>query len=643
MKKILAVLLAMLILSTSASALALNYKATLGNEATFETYTEVRENAPVAMAAYNDHYIAHPAMADYPGDTTYIYRSPDMYGINAAVRLNTNIVVYVDESFADKAEAKAYLDNLGLTAIADRFRGSVILVTPNIPYGEDSSGNRTGGFSEADQKNYYALQTAMFAIDAATSEDEDAKTCVDASYYGGFGFYYLIGINGGATFLNNYVVGTLDYVSRIAGLLLINGDMERISTVAAPVPAYLVNAGEDTIAKYCAANGTDAVETSREGSLWYNQNLPVRRVFAAKSEKIDKALIENVYYNFLIKSVRGQEMKVGQNSASSPYKGYGNDQAPYSLSWRNALIDGRTADGINEITTVSDELSEYKNEASGEYIETWFEYIPDEVLNGTAAPGTVPLVLAIHGGGDDPRQYVDGQGWLVVAGKERIAIVAPEYSSIDNFSDEGRAALMKEFPALVRLMLKKYPALDASRVYVNGYSMGSLATCQAMWGDPGVFAAAFPQAGIMNAAPREEDIAKFADIDLPICSSTSEYDLSFNVDSNTHCLVSDFYALVRSFLKVNKMDDIPEKPDFETYPIVGFDADITGTYVMNGEYTNHYWRFLNKDGVPMVGFHYIDGIVHCLYPEYARMVWDFVKHYSRNQETGKIIYNPYVQ
>ena len=643
MKKILAVLLAMLILSTSASALALNYKATLGNEATFETYTEVRENAPVAMAAYNDHYIAHPAMADYPGDTTYIYRSPDMYGINAAVRLNTNIVVYVDESFADKAEAKAYLDNLGLTAIADRFRGSVILVTPNIPYGEDSSGNRTGGFSEADQKNYYALQTAMFAIDAATSEDEDAKTCVDASYYGGFGFYYLIGINGGATFLNNYVAGTLDYVSRIAGLLLINGDMERISTVAAPVPAYLVNAGEDTIAKYCAANGTDAVETSREGSLWYNQNLPVRRVFAAKSEKIDKALIENVYYNFLIKSVRGQEMKAGQNSASSPYKGYGNDQAPYSLSWRNALIDGRTADGINEITTVSDELSEYKNEASGEYIETWFEYIPDEVLNGTAAPGTVPLVLAIHGGGDDPRQYVDGQGWLVVAGKERIAIVAPEYSSMDNFSDEGRAALMKEFPALVRLMLKKYPALDASRVYVNGYSMGSLATCQAMWGDPGVFAAAFPQAGIMNAAPREEDIAKFADIDLPICSSTSEYDLSFNVDSNTHCLVSDFYALVRSFLKVNKMDDIPEKPDFETYPIVGFDADITGTYVMNGEYTNHYWRFLNKDGVPMVGFHYIDGIVHCLYPEYARMVWDFVKHYSRNQETGKIIYNPYVQ
>ena len=35
----------------------------------------------------------------------------------------------------------------------------------------------------------------------------------DAEYFGGFGYTYVIGIDGGATFLNNYVVGTLDYVT----------------------------------------------------------------------------------------------------------------------------------------------------------------------------------------------------------------------------------------------------------------------------------------------------------------------------------------------------------------------------------------------------------------------------------------------
>jgi len=45
----------------------------------------------------------------------------------------------------------------------------------------------------------------------------------------------------------------------------------------------------------------------------------------------------------------------------------------------------------------------------------------------------------------------------------------------------------------------------------------------------------------------------------------------------------------------------------------------------------------------MVGLTFIDDIVHCLYPQYANMVWDFLKHYSRDLTTGEIVYNPYVR
>ena len=191
-------------------------------------------------------------------------------------------------------------------------------------------------------------------------------------------------------------------------------------------------------------------------------------------------------------------------------------------------------------------------------------------------------------------------------------------------------------------MLEKYPALDPARVYVNGYSMGSLSTVITMYSDPSLFAAAYPQAGTMSSLPTEEEIARFADVDLPVCMSTSEYDAGVNVDARTHAIIPAYYELVRCILGLNEID-LPEQPDLDAYPITGFDADITGAYVINGEYTVHTWRFLNDAGVPMVGFNYIDSIVHALYPEYASMVWDFFKHYSRNQQTGEIEYNPYVR
>ena len=636
MKKQLSALAALTMAFTmcaSSNAFALDYTATLGNAPTFETMTEVRANEAAAMQQFSSkQYAAHPVMNDFPGDTTYVYRSADMYGINAAVRLNTNLVVYSDKSFENKDAALAYLKDLGLIDLIDQARGSVILVTPSDP---------EKGFTAQDQQNYYKLQTAMFAINAAGTQDGEAVTYVDASYYGGFGFYYVIGIDGGATFLNNYVSGTLDYVGRIAGMLLVNGDMERISSVASSVPVYLINADEDTVEKYCEANGADAFTETKDMTVWYNQADPVRKVMVQKTDIDLKDAIHDAYYNLFLKSVRGQELKAGLNSASTPYQGYGNDCAPYSLSERNALINGVTADGIHEITTVSDALSAYKTNA-GEYVQTWYEYLPDEVLNNTAPAGTVPLLLAVHGGGDDPRQYVDGQGWLRVAGQERIAIVAPEYSSMGIFAEDGMKALNDAFPALVRYMLEKYPALDASRVYVNGYSMGSLGTCQAMYGDPSLFAAAFPQAGIMNAAPNAEQLKKFADVNLPVCISTSEYDMVFNVDGVTHNIVPDFYTLISAFKTMNDLPALPEKPDFDRYPVTGFDADVKATEEMHGDYTKHEWYFLNDEGVPMVGFQYIEDIVHCLYPQYADMVWNFVKHYSRNLETGAVIYNPYI-
>lgn len=634
MKRLSLLLAASLMLTTVTpmTASALNYSGTLGNEATFETMGEVQTNESAVMEELTgSKYMAHPVMADYPADTTYVYRSADMYGRNGAVRLNTNIVVYTDESFADKDAALAYLKDLGVTDKIDQVRGSVILVTPSDP---------ETGFTAADQKLYYDLQTAVFSINSGEQVEDVSVKYADPLYYGGYGYYYMIGIDGGATFINNYVSTNLDYVSRIAGMLLVGGRMEKSNEVAAYVPTFLVNADEDVVEKYRDANTVDAFTKSADRVVSYNQQYPARQVVDWAGDSSNLAgIIDDAYENLFLKSYRGQTLRNGNSSASTPYQGYTGDQAPYSLHVRNAMVNGVTKDGIHMEEVKDDRFADIAT-ADGEYLQTWFEYVPEEVLDGSVQEGSVPLFLICHGGGDDPRQYVEGQGFLELAGEERFIMVAPDKSMLHTTDADGNTILDRALPELVKYMIDKYPAIDTSRIYVNGYSMGSLATLLAVYGEPSLFAAAFPQAGILGAEPTEEQYAKFAEVDLPIGISTSEFDAALNVDSVTHDIVPDFYDLISTFKTMNEMEALPEA-DFETYPITGFEADTYSETVMNDEYTRHTWTFINDDGVPMVEFDYIDGLVHGLYPEYAKMVWNFVKHYSRDTETRKVIYNPY--
>jgi hypothetical protein len=37
----------------------------------------------------------------------------------------------------------------------------------------------------------------------------------------------------------------------------------------------------------------------------------------------------------------------------------------------------------------------------------------------------------------------------------------------------------------------------------------------------------------------------------------------------------------------------------------------------------------------------LETLVHALYPEFAKIMWNFAKRYSRDQKAGAIKYNPY--
>ena len=619
----------MVSLSFPYGAFALNYTGSQKNQATFETLEETRASSPAAVATLDGNngrtFKSHPVLDGYPKGTTYVYRSPNLYGGRAAARINTNILVFAEKSFASKDAALSYLKDLGVIKIIDEAIGSVVLVTPPDP---------KAGFTAGDQKYYYALQTAMFAQKASEGSGRGAVGYSDGEYFGGFGYLYVVGLDGGATFVNNYVAGTIDYVSRIAGVLLINGKMESIRPVAAHVPAYLVNASDSTVEKYKKANGANAYASANGIETYYDQALPVKRVVVAKDQNPDAAkYIKDAYYNLFVKAMRAGVVNRGLHSASTPYQGYGMDQAPYSLCARNAVINSVTADGIHVSFKSENRFSDVKA-ANGEYLQTWVEYLPDEVLKGTAPAGTVPLFLALHGGGDDPRQFVDEIGLLTLAGSERFAMVAPDHQNI--------AGLLSDvLPKLVKYMLKMYPALDASRVYVTGYSMGGGATLRAINGDPSVFAAAIPMAA-SGYTGTPEQVAQFQKAHLPVMFTTSQFDLGGAFDQANGTIATGYQTQLNLFLGYNAMKKI-DAYDFKTYTINGFKADRMERVTLNGEYENTRWYLNDADGIPMVALAYTANLVHALYPEYAKVGWDFAKHYSRDQKTGAIKYNPYIK
>ncbi len=630
MKKLVCLMMTLVMICISCSALALNYNPHFENEATFETMEEAHENGPVWLSEYTGRvYVGDYCMDDYPAGTTYVYRSPRMYtSLSAAVRMNTTIFVYTDKSFESKDAAKAYLEDMGLIDIIDECYGSVLLVTPITPVTVNENGATVGGFGADDQMAYYKLQTATCNTSASTTVDGQRAYIADSAYYGGLTNHYVIGIDGGATFLNNYVAGVMDYVSRIAGLLLIGGSMDWLYDVASPVPAYLVNPTDKAIEKYKTGNNADAYGVEDGVRHYYNQALPLQGVYVEKTDDVDlKSIVSKVYYNMFIKAQRIPVIKAGIYNPGTLYTDHSFNQAPYSLGNRVAFFTGKTAGGLVILEQADAERFSDITLENGNYLDTWWEVLPEEVLDGTAAPHSIPLILGNHGGGDDVMQFIDELGLLPVCERERVAIVGAYHSGLTNINNQI-------LPALVRYMLETYEALDHSRVYACGYSMGGMATAAATYGAPELFAAVCPMA-IPYYRQTEEEEANIPQYDIPIMLTTSGYDAFYTHDKG---IASGYQTILNNFLRYNEMEQI--EFDFDAYPGSGFEPDIYMRRTLNGEYVNHTWLLKNDAGVPMVGVNVTEDLIHALYQEYGEVVYNFMRHYARDQETKEVIYNP---
>ena len=159
----------------------------------------------------------------------------------------------------------------------------------------------------------------------------------------------------------------------------------------------IVNGSDTAVHKFREANDTDSYSFSDGVAEFYNSQVPFRKVCVASDTEGDvgkwmaKAFRDMFMY---LQRSDNVSTKYLEPTVTNPYQGY--VSAPpisrFALSPRNPIFNGNTAVGDLQVTFMYDgeRFSHIKATGGGfmaeegAYLDTWYEVVPQEVLNNTA-------------------------------------------------------------------------------------------------------------------------------------------------------------------------------------------------------------------------------------------------------------------
>ena len=109
------------------------------------------------------------------------------------------------------------------------------------------------------------------------------------------------------------------------------------------------------------------------------------------------------------------------------------------------------------------------------FAHTWYEYVPPR-LRGSKEKA--PLVFYFHGIGCVPLYGAEQSGWHDIADRENFIVVYPKpaRNKAWNIWDEPGMPSDQAFVLALLEHMKRTYAIDESRVYISGFSMGGMMT-----------------------------------------------------------------------------------------------------------------------------------------------------------------------
>lgn len=511
----------------------------------------------------------------------FIYTPSDIRPIGPS----TPAVMVYGQGKTTVEEIKEMLSSSGLESIAKDADCSVMFVNPV----QDA-------WSEADLEAYLYTLVDLWSEDTGS---ETGKTAGQDKIIGSTQRIYVIADGAGADFAAQYL--TQDAVKKFnifadfyylpAGEILYGATTDSV-TCSYGMPAALIGGSKGLVDAWKAMNGADGETAEGAGTLYTNTKEPLKKLLALQeTDRFEKEALQagwNLVYG-------ARRQLVGNENPGS-----------YEL----LPMHDFEAYGI-DVSIETAKIEDFEIE--------WYQYIPEDL--DMASGAGVPLVFTFHGGGNHAEYQAIASEWPLIAKENGFMVVA-----VNQHLDQPAEHIV----AFLGYLEEKYPAIDKSRIYASGFSMGALKSWECGMQYPELFAGIAP----MDAV--EEPTWETKDVIIPTYYLAGEEDgllvfphqKAFGGEGGEG---NGDYIIQRLF----EMNHVPyEGYDESLDPIWGMAFDDTKKVDTTGDglhvVTENYRK--SADGNAYTVLASMSNQAHAVLAGSARSAWDFLKQFSRNAD-----------
>ncbi|MDB5459541.1 MAG: Poly(3-hydroxybutyrate) depolymerase-like protein [Caulobacteraceae bacterium] len=301
------------------------------------------------------------------------------------------------------------------------------------------------------------------------------------------------------------------------------------------------------------------------------------------------------------------------------------------------ILTAADVDRTFELHTVNVDGAPYK----------YYVKLPSSYKKGQA----LPVVISLHGGAQPAWLYMGQIRMHEVGEKEGFITVYPVAAQRNIWTAaDFNGPDAKGIAAVVDDVIAAYGA-DRSRVYLHGFSVGSrMATTTALT-RPQLFAAISPNSGFPPFAPEMQ--AKIAELKgkmdyrMPTFAVSGSADADASADGRLPGK-GQLQGAVEAFKAYNHITTADRVERFEGVYTAPYDVFVPQGRLVHAGVDRRYpagrfqiYKYMSADPKPLelLDFVWVTDMPHSNEPRQAQLVWDYLKHWSRNPD-GTVAYRP---
>jgi len=424
---------------------------------------------------------------------------------------------------------------------------------------------------------------------------------------------YFIGIGSGSSMVGSFVSNE---PADVAAILTIGGKLDKAALAGAKnaaTPAMMVGSDQSLLDYFAAGCGAELESNDGVRAVYRSKINPAAQIITYKSDadKLTADIVAKMWTELFSRTRRPNTSVVGDPETRLVLSDY---------HFEYHLDDPCLGDNNN-------------------LPHTWFEHIPQSVLDN---PGKkVPLLLFSHGGSDNPEEAADMSRWYMIGEREGFISVYTWGSDKNgwnfDFTDD-KPSDEAFYLALIDYLVKKY-AIDTTRIYLSGFSMGSAFMQAFALAHPDLIAAIAPHNTRWCQARESKPFMLSAvkklqyDYRMPVWYTYGTRDMEYPVVRGSGQQVQyDFWKFFNNITV--RPTGYGDHADPSGCGVPGQKIEVIYPSATHPDHKYTVNRFFTNDPEPKNYYNYVlhHGKGHEVAPEDSELGWQYISRFSRNPD-----------